>query len=74
MKRYKGVVVFTYYKEVEVEAEDKDQAHSLSMTPLSVATHTERVRFKTLQKLKERQHESKSNLYRRSLERRQPSV
>jgi hypothetical protein len=29
MKRYKGVVIFTYYKEVEVEAEDKDQAHNL---------------------------------------------
>ena len=29
MKRYKGVVVFTYYKEVEVEAEDEDQAHNL---------------------------------------------
>jgi hypothetical protein len=29
MKRYRGVVVFRYYKEVEVEAEDKDQAHDL---------------------------------------------
>jgi hypothetical protein len=29
MKKYKGVVVFTYYKEVEVEAEDEDQAHNL---------------------------------------------
>jgi hypothetical protein len=29
MKQYRGVVVFTYYKEVEVEAEDEDQAHRL---------------------------------------------
>jgi hypothetical protein len=29
MKRYRGVVVFTYYKEVEVEAEDEDQASNL---------------------------------------------
>jgi len=29
MKRYRGVVVFTYYKEIEVEAEDEDQASNL---------------------------------------------
>jgi hypothetical protein len=29
MKRYRGVVVFTYYKAVEVEAENEDQAHEL---------------------------------------------
>jgi hypothetical protein len=29
MKRYRGVVVFRYYLEVEVEAEDEGQAHEL---------------------------------------------
>jgi hypothetical protein len=29
MKRYRGVVVFRYYKAVEVEAEDEDQANEL---------------------------------------------
>jgi len=29
MKRYRGVVVFRYYKAVEVEAEDEDQASEL---------------------------------------------
>jgi hypothetical protein len=29
MKRYRGVVVFRYYKEVEVEAENEEQAHDL---------------------------------------------
>jgi hypothetical protein len=29
MKRYRGVVVFRYYKAVEVEAEDEDQAKAL---------------------------------------------
>jgi hypothetical protein len=29
MKRYQGVVVFRYYKAVEVEAEDEDQASEL---------------------------------------------
>jgi hypothetical protein len=29
MKRYRGVVVFRYYLEVEVEAEDEGQANEL---------------------------------------------
>jgi len=29
MKRYKGMMIFRYYLEVEVEAEDEDQAHEL---------------------------------------------
>lgn len=29
MKRYKGVVTFRYYQEVEVEAENEDQARRL---------------------------------------------
>jgi hypothetical protein len=29
MKRYRGVVVFRYYQEIEVEAENEDQASGL---------------------------------------------
>jgi hypothetical protein len=29
MKRYRGVVVFRYYQEIEVEAENEDQANEL---------------------------------------------